>query len=99
MQKPDGSLLSKTVFDYDTGGRIMTVTKYGPDGSIHLKRTFAPMNVETNQTVEYIWGARGESLANKIIRKYDSAANVIEILRTDTQGNQQDRQVLSYNSQ
>jgi antitoxin component YwqK of YwqJK toxin-antitoxin module len=95
--KGDGSLVNRSIFDYDTGGRLTAVTVFAADGSVRLKKTYKYVNTAEGRTIEEAVYKDGNTLITKAITAYDKKARATEFATLDPNGKPGLRQVISYN--
>jgi hypothetical protein len=92
----DGSVLSRTVFDYDNRRQLSTITVNKADGSISLRRTYSHKGTPgLRQTEEFILDG-GMRVISKVNHVYDSSGRPVELVSFDSNGKQQDRIVTNY---
>ena len=96
--KGDGSLVNRSVFDYDTGGSLTAVTVYSADGSVHLKKTYKYVNRAEGRTIEESVHKGGSTLLTKAVISHDDKGRVKDFSAFNADGKPTTRQVVIYNA-
>jgi antitoxin component YwqK of YwqJK toxin-antitoxin module len=95
--KGDGSLVNRSVFDYDNGS-LTAVTVYSADGSVHLKKTYKYVNSAKGRTIEESVYKDGNALLNKAVTSHDDKDRVRDFSIFDADGKLTMRQVIIYDA-
>lgn len=94
--KPDGSLLNKSIFGYDTAGNRTAVTVYNADSSVYLKRVFSYSKTFGRIRIEESAFKSGTILLSRTTYAYDNKGRVTDFSTFDTNGKPEMRIVTTY---